>query len=58
MSAAKRRRRQAAMGYTHIARLGRPIYKRRGPTSVADAIAREREAARREAARRTVKRSA
>jgi hypothetical protein len=52
MSAAKRRRRQAAIGFTHIARLGRPIYRRQGNTSVADAINRERAAAMREANRR------
>lgn len=42
MSAAKRRRRQAKLGYTHLARLGRPIYKRHALSNIQDAIARER----------------
>lgn len=29
ISTAKRRRRQAANGYTHLAKLGRPIYKKK-----------------------------
>lgn len=62
MSAAKRRRRQAKMGYTHLAKIcgksvrgGRPIYKAKGQTSVAEAIARERAFAAREAARKAKK---
>lgn len=50
MGHAKRRRRQAKMGYTHIARLGRPIYRARAETSVQEAIAREQAFARRQAA--------
>lgn len=55
MGAAKRRRRQWAIGHRHIARIsshkghGRPIYRRKAMTSVADAIARERDFARRQA---------
>ncbi len=42
MGHAKRRRRQAAMGYTHIAKLGRPIYRRHALSNIGDAIAREK----------------
>lgn len=56
MSAASRRRRQHAIGFRHLALIcgksvngGRPIYRRRALTSVAEAIQREREFARRQA---------
>jgi hypothetical protein len=56
MSAASRRRKQFANGFSHLARIcgksikgGRPIYKRRNYGSVAEAIEREREFARRQA---------
>ena len=39
---ARRRRRQHAIGFTHIARLGRPIYRRRQLLDVGAAIAAER----------------
>lgn len=29
IAAAKRRRRQAAIGYTHLAKIGRPVYKKK-----------------------------
>lgn len=54
MSAARRRRRQFAIGFRHLARIcgknvkgGRPIYAGRATRSVHEAIARERELARR-----------
>lgn len=47
-SVAKRRRRQWANGHKHLARLGRPIYPPQKTRTVADAIAREREFARRQ----------
>lgn len=55
MSAASRRRRQHAIGFRNIARIGshknqgRPIYRRRALSSVAEAIRREREFAKRQA---------
>ena len=42
MSAASRRRRQHKIGFRHLARLGRPIYRRRAHLSVAEAIMKER----------------
>ena len=42
MSAASRRRRQHTIGFRHLARLGRPIYRRRKYLSVAEAIIKER----------------
>jgi hypothetical protein len=42
---AKRRRRQFANGFRHIAKLGHPIYPSVATRSVHDAIARERAAA-------------
>lgn len=53
MSAASRRRRQWANGHAHLAKLGRPIYRRRNYGSVAEAVQREREYAKRQA---TIKR--
>lgn len=44
---ARRRRRQWAINHTHLARLGRPIYRRKRLLTVADAIAAERRAAQR-----------
>lgn len=52
--AAKRRRTQAKMGYRHLAPQDRPNHKRR-TLSVADMIARARQAAAREAAARSKK---
>lgn len=49
MSAASRRRRQHAIGFRHLARLGRPIYRRRMLLSVSDAIAAEKRRAARQA---------
>lgn len=56
MSAASRRRRQWANGFGHLAKIcggsvrgGRPIYRRRSFGSVAEAIERERQQARRQA---------
>lgn len=53
MGAAKRRRRQAAMGYRNLARIcgknvagGRPIYRRTALVSISEAIERERALAR------------
>lgn len=42
MSAASRRRRQHKMGFRHLARLGRPIYRRRAHLSISEAIMKER----------------
>lgn len=56
VSAASRRRRQHAIGFRHLAKIcgkavvgGRPIYKRKNLGSVAEAIQRERDFARRQA---------
>lgn len=38
-STGKRRRRQAAMGYTHLAKLGRPIYGKRSKEKSARMLA-------------------
>lgn len=65
MSAASRRRRQHANGFTHLARIcgkaftgGRPIYRRSAPMlSVQDAIMRERRQAAAEQARKAKKRT-
>lgn len=35
IAAAKRRRKQAAIGYTHLAKLGRPIYKKKSASKAA-----------------------
>lgn len=35
IAAAKRRRRQAAIGYRHLAKLGRPIYKKKSKDKAA-----------------------
>lgn len=40
--AAKRRRRQVSNNYTHLAKLGRPIYSSAQSLSVQDSIAREK----------------
>jgi len=56
MGAAKRRRRQFAINFRHIARLGRPIYRRRRLLSVSEAISRERARASAEAKRKAKKR--
>lgn len=40
ISAGKRRRRQAANGYRHIAKLGRPIYKKVSKEKSAAKLAR------------------
>lgn len=57
MGAAKRRRRQFAIGFSNLARIcggsvkgGRPIYRRANLGSVAEAIERERALARKLAA--------
>ena len=42
MSAASRRRRQHAIGFRHLAGLGRPIYRRRKYLSISEAIMKER----------------
>ena len=42
MSAASRRRRQHAIGFRHLARIGRPIYRRRKYLSISEAIIKER----------------
>lgn len=47
MNANGRRCRQFANGFRHVAKLGRPVYKATSSLSVAAAIAREREVARR-----------
>lgn len=39
-STAKRRRRQAANGYSHLAKLGRPIYRKKSATKQAARLAR------------------
>ena len=40
MGAAKRRRRQFAIGFTHLARIGRPIYKKKSKERQAKQLAR------------------
>lgn len=35
IAAAKRRRRQAANGYRHLAKIGRPIYKKKSAAKMA-----------------------
>lgn len=40
IAAAKRRRRQAAIGYTHLAKLGRPIYSKKSASKQAAKLAR------------------
>lgn len=52
MSAASRRRSQWANGFKHLARLGRPIYRRRKAVSTGEAIQRERARAAAEQARK------
>lgn len=49
MSHGSRRRRQAKIGFTHIAKLGRPVYRRHALSSIHDAIAAEHRAAQRRA---------
>lgn len=61
-AAARRRRRWFAIGFRHLARIcggsvqgGRPLYRGASGTTVADAIERERAAARREMQRKVKK---
>lgn len=39
IAAGKRRRRQAANGYTHLAKIGRPIYKKKSKDKMARRLA-------------------
>lgn len=40
IAAAKRRRRQAKMGYRHLAKLGRPIYSKKSESKAAAQLRR------------------
>lgn len=40
IQAAKRRRRQAKIGYRHLAKLGRPIYKKKSASKAARQLQR------------------
>ena len=42
MGHAKRRRRQAVNGYTHLAKLGRPIYRKHALSNLGETIQKER----------------
>lgn len=54
--AAKRRRAQARNGYSHLAKLGRPVYSKKNHGTVHDSVERERrKAARMAAAKRKKK---
>lgn len=52
IAAAKRRRRQAKIGYTHLAKLGRPIYKKKSASKAARQLRRVIEKQRTIAARK------
>lgn len=55
VSAAIRRRKQAKMGYKHLAPQQRPLYKRKALASLNAAIEAERRRAAREASRKAKK---